>query len=202
MHKILFSIVLLSVFWAACTKSELPTGVSNNPVFRVQYTVDTPQTLIAGIGDTYLFTRAERFADEVLVLSGAFADAKCPAGDCAESLRFEFRSYDTVSTATIGELFFESKNWAFKSPFDAPPYFNTMIIQWVNPSGDVLRSDYFFNQDSINYFRIVRSEPWENNERGEKTWKMDVDFSCFLSDSSQQFERRITGNGTIAVAYR
>ena len=103
----------------------------------------------------------------------------------------------------VDSLFGKSRFWSYKNIFfEDPPYFDRVTVQWVTDNGMVLRSD-FADQDSIGaYFRVISSEPWENNERNDKTIKMNVDFSCWLTDTVNQLQVLVNGNGVIGVAYR
>ncbi|MFN0034230.1 MAG: hypothetical protein ACKVUS_04130 [Saprospiraceae bacterium] len=206
MRKILLPISLAALLWSACSKSEFPSGGFENPVFRTGFEADPPVSWTAGEGGAYLFTRVEQGEGNVLVMSGAFADAGCPMGDCPGSMRFEFRNEWPESFVRPDSIFKAGKSWTYKSPFDDSLSLHTVALQWVMPDGAVFRSDILPQpQDSSGtspHFNILHSEPWEKNERDEATWKMDVSFSCWLFDTVHQKERKILGSGVIAVGYR
>lgn len=209
MRKFLLPISLATLFWSACKKAELPDGSFNDPIFFTAFETDsTGISMTAGKNNTYHFTRVERDTNEVLAMSGAFADASCPTGDCPGSIRFEFRNTNQENFAQPDLIFAGGQSWEYKSPFDTLPSLHKVSIRWVQPNGTILRSDLLLQpQDSsggsLSHFNILASEPWEQNEHGEMTWKMDVQFSCWLFDSIQQHpEVRIFGGGVIAVGYR
>jgi len=205
--RLLIPITLAAMIWSACSKSELPDGGFDSPVFFVGFEADSNMIadMTAGVDGKYLFTRVERGADNVLVMSGAFADASCPTGDCPGSVRFDFRNINTENTTEAASIFEEGTNWEYRpnNNQDTLQHF-TVGIRWVTPNGSVLRSDLIPQPQTFDssFFRILSSRDWELNERGETTWKMDIDFSCWLFDSIQSQQRKIMGSGVIAVGYR
>lgn len=203
MKKIFVPILLFAACWSACVKEQIPDGGSDNPVFSVGFETDSGSvSQTAGLAGIYLFTGVAPDANNVLVLSGAFADASCPTGDCPESVRFEFRNEWLENFVRPDSLFGFEQFWSYKSPQSTSPSFRTVSIVWYTPEGSVYRSD-LFNQDSSTFFLTSNTSAWENNERGEKTLKMDISFSCWVIDSTQQApEQRISGSGVIAVGYR
>jgi hypothetical protein len=74
-----------------------------------------------------------------------------------------------------------------------------VAIQWIDPNGNVWRSDGRV-QESSAYFTVNESEPYENNEKGQKTRKMEVVFGCRLFNADGE-AIEIFGGGVIAVAY-
>ncbi|MEM6803893.1 MAG: PKD domain-containing protein [Bacteroidota bacterium] len=79
--------------------------------------------------------------------------------------------------------------------------FSRVRIQWIDEAGKVYSSD-LRNQGAATYFRILHSEKYEDNERGEKTQKLDVEAKCTLwtEDGSESIELDVT-EAVIAVAY-
>lgn len=206
MGKIFFSVLLASVIWSACSKSEIPDSGSGDPVFWLNLNVEGGDSALftAGKDQIYLYTAFNRDTSEVQVMSGTFADVNCPSSTCPGSARFDLRSESVEPN--ISEpyfLFGPDFDWKYKSPSTNPPFFGTVAIRWVTPSGNVFKSDASFSNDStFASFKILKSEPWEANERGETTWKMDVSFSCMVLDSMLNQDRFLTGNGVIGVSYR
>jgi len=205
MGKILFSILLASVIWSACSKSDILDGGSGDPVFWLRLNVEAGDSasFTAGLNNIYLYSEVNQDSDQVLVMSGTFADVTCPGSNCPGTARFDFRNTSIEpSLSEPNSLFGPDFNWVYKSPMISPPFFGTVAIRWVTPSGNIFTTD-FSAQDSTNFkFKILDSEPWELNERGENTWKMNVNFSCLALDSMQNQERLLTGSGVIAVGYR
>ena len=205
MRQILLPIAMAAMIWSACTKSEFPDMSFESPVFSVSIESDSLSTvdMTAGKNGVYLFTQVKRGLDEVLVMSGSFADSNCPTGDCPGSLRFEFRNEWQENFVRPDTLFLPGL-WPYTWLYSPDVLTKTVAIRWVSPDGVVLRSDIFpqlQNPDSI-YFNVLKSESWENNELGDKTWKMDVNFACQLVDSMQTQVQFVVGSGVIAVAYR
>jgi len=92
-----------------CSKADIGPEPSPNPVFMVDYQIDSATySLTAGLQTTYMFTRAELGQDNIWELSGSFADATCPDADCPGSLTFYWRNNDTGndfdSTWAIGSF--------------------------------------------------------------------------------------------------
>lgn len=204
MHKILFSILLAGLIWSACTKADAPDNGFDSPVFSVGLEADSVGGLYtAGLDGIYLFTRVEQGDDRVLVMSGAFADASCATGNCPGSVRFEFRNANMENNALPIEIFGIDQFWEYKSPLSDTFALHTVAIQLVTPGGEVFRSDIRPQpQDTSSRFLIEDSEPWENNERGELTWKMKVNFNCSLFSTETFLEKEVFGSGVIGVAYK
>jgi hypothetical protein len=82
----------------------------------------------------------------------------------------------------------------------APPALQgNVAIQWVDNAGFVWRSDAGA-QHTTAFFTVVESEPYEENERRQKTRKMRVEFSCRLFNDTG-LSRPFFGSGVIAVAH-
>lgn len=206
--------ILITVIWSACSKPDAPDSGFNTPVFSAAFedsTFDTTSFAVtAGLNGYYLFTRIEPDSDgptPVLVMSGAFADASCPDGNCPGSLKFEFRNEWLENFVRPDSIFVVDYSLEYKSPQSDSLALNTVAIQWITPQGKILRTDIgpqpqdtFGNTTS--HFIILDSEPWETNERGETTWKMKVKFSCRLFDLLQEPAHQILGSGVIAVSYK
>lgn len=203
-HIWLFLPAALCLWLAACTSVEPPpTGGSQDPVFSADYFTDSSSMVLkAGENGIYLFTRVD-IEDSVLLMSGTFSAADCPEGNCPGSLKFEFRNTTFEPFVELpAEIFGPNYPWQWKTPQTDPPGPGTVAIQWVDSEGFVFRSDWFTGfQDSLG-LRILDSEPWEVNERGEDTWKMDVEFGCWLKDTARQREQYLLGSAVIAVGYR
>ena len=74
-----------------------------------------------------------------------------------------------------------------------------VAIQWVDNNDIVWRSDGGV-QSATAFFTVTESEPYEQNERGLKTRKMQVSFNCLLYNDSGE-SRNFSGSGVIAVAH-
>lgn len=207
MYKILLFIAMSTLIWSACVQTDQPDPIAEVPVFNISLQPNNPDmdsvSLVAGEDDIYLFTQTE-YSAEVLRMTGSFASVDCPNGDCPGSVQIEFRNNVIGPFAMVDTLFGKNRSWTYKSIFfDDPPYFDRVTVQWVTENGAKLRTDVtdVSPLDSV-YFTVISAEPWENNERNEKTWKMNVDFLCWMADSTTQQQVKVHGNGVIAVAYR
>ena len=74
-----------------------------------------------------------------------------------------------------------------------------VAIQWIDAEGRVWRSDRGI-QEPTAYFVVAESTPYEKNEKGQNTRKMQVSFSCLLYDENGE-ARTFSGSGVIAVAH-
>jgi hypothetical protein len=83
-------------------------------------------------------------------------------------------------------------------PISNPLLSNSVAIQWKDPSGALWRSD-LRQQPSGHFFRILSIQPYINNEKGQRTQRMEIAFSCTLFNVQGQ-SRQASGNGTIALA--
>ncbi|HAD14409.1 MAG TPA: hypothetical protein DCF33_18460 [Saprospirales bacterium] len=193
---------LLSLFLtgSACTAYPPdPVDGSEDPVFVANFTTDSTYAYQAGVNDLYLFTRVER-PSEILVMSGSFAKVKCQDDDCPGNLKFEFWNDNFEDFVSSPDSLFRPRLWRLQD-FQSNEL-RKAAIQWTDSKGRVFRSDWHQGfQDSTSVI-ITASEPWELNERGDKTWKLDIQFFCFMMDSLQTTEERINGSAVIAVAYR
>jgi hypothetical protein len=73
----------------------------------------------------------------------------------------------------------------------------TVAIQWVDEEGLRWRSDLGAQPNAL--FRILDAEPYENNEKGQKTRLLHISFDCLLFNANGQ-SRPFSGSGKIAVA--
>lgn len=196
-HHIRYLWLLLCsvLFVQACKKEVDVIDGFTEPVFKASYMAlgltDTVE-LQAGVENVYHFT-GYRYTKEYMYCTGAFAPALCPAADCPGSLRFEVRNLG--SGQVVETSLFEPRTL----PYYQRDIEGNAVIIWVDPQGREWRSD-LRKQESISSFRIVRSEAYANNEKGEKTWKMEVEFSCALYLETGG-EIAFKGNATLAVAY-
>jgi hypothetical protein len=74
----------------------------------------------------------------------------------------------------------------------------TVTISWKDPNNTLWRSDLSSQNGSS--FQIIRSEPYELNEQGQKTMLLEVRFSCFLYDGAGN-EMPFSGTAILAMAY-
>ena len=80
-------------------------------------------------------------------------------------------------------------------------YLNRINIRWIAENGSVWESR-MGTQTPDAYFHVLSSEPYDPNENGQKTRKMEVSYSCRLYNVLEpMLSRTMVGTGVIAVAY-
>ncbi len=77
----------------------------------------------------------------------------------------------------------------------------TFAVQYTDPDGKIYRSDLQTQSVFDSSFRILSIEDYQNNENGERTKKLTVEFDCkvFAADGSEKRIEKTTA--IIAVAY-
>ncbi|MFK7773627.1 MAG: hypothetical protein AB8F94_15865 [Saprospiraceae bacterium] len=78
--------------------------------------------------------------------------------------------------------------------------FSAVTIEYQDATG-IYSSKFADNSDPNNTFTITKIEDYDNNENGEKTRKLTIDYNCILKKESSGEEKKITGTAEIAVAY-
>ncbi len=76
--------------------------------------------------------------------------------------------------------------------------FSTVTIEYQDSTG-IYSSK--FADNSNNTFTITNIENYEDNENGEKTKKLTIDYDCILRKEGSGEEKQIIGTAEIAVAY-
>lgn len=84
-------------------------------------------------------------------------------------------------------------------PIVIPGQLGRVTIQWIDAQGLAWRSDEG-SQPSAAFFQVLESGAYELNEKGQKTRKMRVSFSCRLFNNAGE-NLEITGAGVIAVGH-
>lgn len=76
-----------------------------------------------------------------------------------------------------------------------------VIISYIDDAGEEYVSD-FQNQPFTSFFTVLDAQPYSLNERGEKTYRLKVNFRCrVFSTSTTKFQDLDITGGEIAVAY-
>lgn len=76
-----------------------------------------------------------------------------------------------------------------------------VIINYIDDTGEEYVSD-FQNQPPTSFFTVLAAQPYMVNERGEKTYRLTLNFRCrVFSTSTTKFQDLDITNGEIAVAY-
>ena len=77
---------------------------------------------------------------------------------------------------------------------------STVTIEYQGASG-TYSSEFADNSSSNNTFTILKIEDYDNNENGEKTKKVTIEYDCILIKQGSAEEKNISGTAEIAVAY-
>ena len=78
-------------------------------------------------------------------------------------------------------------------------YFNTIFVEWTDENGVIYSTKY--KDQNENFINIISVEEYDLNEKGEKTLKIDLEFSCDLYGQNGNIIRLENGLATIAIAY-
>ncbi|MCB0557659.1 MAG: PKD domain-containing protein [Lewinellaceae bacterium] len=83
-----------------------------------------------------------------------------------------------------------------------PEQFGSVWLEYIDGTGRVFNSASG-PQDTMSgdFFRVISVEPFELNENGQPTEKLEVAFQCRLYDTNGQPFGTLTGTGVIAVAH-
>lgn len=81
-----------------------------------------------------------------------------------------------------------------------PLPFSNIIIDWTDENGEVYTSNNML-QPEASRFKILSVEDYEPNERGEKTKKIRVSFTCHVYNGSRA-KLIENGEAVLAVSYR
>ena len=91
-------------------------------------------------------------------------------------------------------------SYSVKSVNPGPPdIFDGAAVQWVDANSRVWRSDWG-NQNDDALFAVLSSEPYDLNEKGQKTRKMRVAFKCLMYNDLGEV-KPLEGTGVIGMAY-
>ncbi|MFK7773626.1 MAG: hypothetical protein AB8F94_15860 [Saprospiraceae bacterium] len=77
---------------------------------------------------------------------------------------------------------------------------SAVTIEYQDATG-IYSSKFAGNSDPNNTFTITKIEDYDNNENGEKTKKLTIDYNCILGEEGSGDTKNITGTAEIAVAY-
>jgi len=76
--------------------------------------------------------------------------------------------------------------------------FSTVTIEYQNATGTYLSNNV---DNSNNTFTITKVENYEDNENGENTKKLTIEYDCILKEEVTGETKNISGTAEIAVAY-
>jgi hypothetical protein len=207
MRKIIVNGIVLGIalfFWLSCHKAlEAPVGgLSNSPVFHIAYKVNSDTgSVTAGKDGYYMFTTCPIDKHGILVPQGEFRQVDCPSGQCGPALGFEFRNLFTDPVVLPDTLFY-SGNHEIAYDVDSTTFnFNTIIVVYKDVNGQGWRSDLHPQQGNL-FFNVISSVPYQKNENGLNTRKLEISLRCQMFNDSLIDSKIITCNGIIAVGYQ
>jgi hypothetical protein len=153
MFKKYIWLLLSPLFWTACHTGDFPPDMPDEPVFTTQFTLDAAtHALQAGVENKYLYTSFKTLSPEMLVLSGAFAEAGCAAATCPGSLSFEFRN-DHFGADVMPDTLLA-------------PGMRSYFLQ-QSASSDIIRRVTFFTPDTLDFqtfqWKIDNGDPQSGN---------------------------------------
>lgn len=81
-----------------------------------------------------------------------------------------------------------------------PDLFSKVIINWTDEQGRVYTSDNF-SQPEDSYVNVISVEDYDNNEKGERTKKIKLSFSCkvYYGNSVKTINN---GEAVLSISYR
>ncbi len=98
--------------------------------------------------------------------------------ECSGEVEKTYNITDKPKDAAICDLTFDQEKQFVLAP--APEVGSLVCITWENEEGIEYRSDRF-GQPANSIFSVNSVEAFEENERGQKTVKLDITFSCELT---------------------
>ena len=95
----------------------------------------------------------------------------------------------------LANYVYEKQGRVFSNPGETE-----VVIGWTDENGVRFRSDRN-KQPGSSYFEVLSSEPYDDNEDGEKTRRLKVRFGCELYDENDNVFQMKGFEGFIAVAH-
>lgn len=175
-----------------------PGFVSNEPVFVFE--ANNAPFIQAGVGHFYMFTEYE-LIENIHTFIARFAKLPSCTSGCEEELIIkinDFQIVETTSQVNIEEAI-QLGEYNFGEGQDID--FSEISMEYTNWTGNTFRTD-IMEQPAESFFRINSVSDYSENENGEPTKILSVNFNCQLrsveDESILTFEN---GEATIAVAY-
>lgn len=166
----IFSILLLA---AQCRKIEIPEPVEGSPIFFLNTDLAGVERIwSAGKDSYYMHTSFEQDTSGLFLYSGSMEELGCVTS-CLPAVKISFRGVKK------GEALPDE-------------YRDADGVQYSSAWG---------LQDGFNpEFELISVEPFDKNEDGLPTRKLEVAFRCQLFAEDGQPFGQFSGSGTIAVA--
>ncbi|MEL6190692.1 MAG: PKD domain-containing protein [Bacteroidota bacterium] len=118
--------------------------------------------------------------------------------DCSGEVEKNYNTTDQPKDVAICDLSFEQEKQFVLAP--APEVGSLVCITWENEEGIEYRSDRF-GQPTNSVFQVNSVEAFEENERGQKTVKLDITFSCELTAENGESIWVENMSGVFGVAF-
>lgn len=120
----------------------------------------------------------------------------CQAQSCQSVFLNSFQDFEYCAT----DFSYQVEVDTFFMP--APDQYGTVWVEYTDESGRLF-SSAFGAQDSQGaaFFDIIAREPFEPNENGQPTVKLEISFQCLLYGAGGQLFGTLSGTGVIAVAH-
>ncbi|MFT4759981.1 MAG: hypothetical protein ACI9XO_002249 [Paraglaciecola sp.] len=101
--------------------------------------------------------------------------------------------------SVVADVDFTVENDTIFSPI--PLQFSTVVIEYVDENG-IFYSSELENQSGSAAFNLLNINDFDNNENGEQTKQLEIEFNCVLgSEAAVPSLNLAGGSGKIAVAY-
>ena len=208
-----YNVTLIVKDSSLCTSSitnAIKLGQTNNTLTATYYPINTT-------GDSVLFTAAPTGGTAPYSYSWDFGDGNsstlagpihqyASAGtylttlsltDAAGNTNTQRANINVPSTFGCAAFFHPSTLNTVLDPLDL----KGITIEWTDPSGKLWTSNNDQQTSANSSFKIVSVENYLNNEDGEPTKKLQVEFSCKLYNGTNSIDLK-NAKSTIAVAYK
>ncbi|MEM6264048.1 MAG: hypothetical protein AAGI38_16155 [Bacteroidota bacterium] len=158
----------------------LPGGV---PPYRYRWEIEGVDTLTVARPNFQFFSRGV-FPVCLIVIDGNGCEAKtCKniaiggVSSCAANFDYELQKTFTFDSLNLSQV----------------------RLSWTNEEGTLFRSD-LGKQPAGSYFRLLSAEPYENNEKGEATYRLAFEANCTLYSVGEAPIELVTKEAFMAVA--
>ena len=185
-------------------------GQIDNPLTAIYYPVNT-------VGDSVIFTAAPTGGVAPYSYSWNFGDGNTSAlpgpiheyaaggtyltslslTDAIGNTNVQYAYINVQSTPSCASFFHLST----LTPVIDPLSLKGVIVEWTDLNGKLWTSNNDQQTSANSSFKIVSVENYLNNENGEPTKKIKVEFSCKLYNGTNSIEIK-NAKSTIAVAYK
>jgi len=117
--------------------------------------------------------------------------------DAAGHTDIQYANVNVPITYGCASFFYPSTLTPVIDPLDL----SGIVIEWTDANGAVWTSNNDLQTSANSVFKVVSVEDYLNNENGDPTKKIQVEFSCKLFNGANSIEIK-NAKSTIAVAYK